>query len=146
MGTAVASDYLENQLIDHLFRSGTFPKPAGLYVALFTAAPSDAGGGTEVAGGGYARVNLPPSDTNWQATQGGPVGTSTGTGGRTSNAVTIAFPAASADWGTITHYGIFDAATAGNRLLWDAVTVPRKVLAGDPPIQFTGGTLQITIG
>ena len=36
MGAAQASDYLENKLIDHLFRAGTFAKPTALWVALFT--------------------------------------------------------------------------------------------------------------
>src|SRR5262245_10711430 len=86
MGTAQASDYLENLVIDHLFRTRTWTKPAALYVALFTAAPTDAGGGTEVTGGGYARVSVAPLDTNWNATQGGTAGNSSGAGGQTSNA------------------------------------------------------------
>src|SRR4051812_27504148 len=109
MGTAQASDYLENLIVDAIFRTRAFAKPAALWVALFTAAPSDVGGGTEVAGGGYGRVNLPPLDTNWAATQGGVSGNSSGTGGQTSNAVAITYPAPSANWGTITHFAIFDA-------------------------------------
>ncbi|HEY9245638.1 MAG TPA: hypothetical protein VIO11_02215, partial [Candidatus Methanoperedens sp.] len=66
------SDYLENKLIDHIFRARSFTAPTQLWVGLLTAAPSDAGGGTEVSGGSYARatpgVN---SDTAWTATQGG---------------------------------------------------------------------------
>jgi len=145
MGTAQASDYLENKLIDHLFRTGTFAKPAGLYVALFTAAPSDLGGGTEVAGGGYARVNLAPVDTNWKATQGGTSGASSGTGGVTSNAVAITFPAPSAPWGTVTHFAIFDAASGGNLLIWDALTASRSILGGDPAPSFAVDALTITV-
>jgi hypothetical protein len=145
MGTAQASDYLENKLIDHLFRAATFAKPAGLFVALFTAAPSDLGGGTEVAGGGYARANLAPSDTNWKATQGGTAGASSGAGGLTANAVQILFPAPSANWGTVTHFGIFDAVTGGNLLIWDALTAPRTILNGDPAPSFAIDALQITI-
>ena len=89
MGAAQASDYLENKLIDHLFRAGTFAKPTALWVALFTGSPADAGGGTEVTGGSYARVNLAPSDTNWRATQGGTTGASSGSSGTTANAVVI---------------------------------------------------------
>ena len=146
MGTAQASDYLENKVIDHLFRTGTFAKPAGLYIALFTAAPSDLGGGTEVVGGGYARVNLAPLDTNWKATQGGTSGASTGTGGVTSNAVAITFPAPSAPWGTVTHFGIFDAASGGNLLIHDALTAPRTILSGDPAPSFAVDALTITVG
>ena len=43
------SDYLENALINHIFRNTDFTRPANIYVALFTAAPNDAGGGTEVS-------------------------------------------------------------------------------------------------
>jgi hypothetical protein len=145
MGTAQASDYLENKLIDHLFRTGTFAKPAALCLALFTAAPSDAAGGTEVAGGSYARVNVPPLDTNWKATQGGTSGASSGSGGVTSNAVAITFPAPTAAWGTVTHFGIFDAVSGGNLLIWDALTAPRTILSGDPAPSFAIDALQITV-
>jgi hypothetical protein len=145
MGTAQASDYLENKIIDHLFRTNTFAKPSGLYVALFTAAPSDAAGGTEVSGGSYARVNLAPLDTNWKATQGGTSGASSGTGGATANAVAITFPAPSANWGTVTHFGIFDAASGGNLLIWDALTASRTILSGDPAPSFAVDQLTITV-
>ena len=146
MGTAQASDYLENKLVDHLFRSATFAKPAGLFIALFTAAPSDAGGGTEVVGGGYARVSLAPLDTNWKATQGGTSGPSSGSGGVTSNAVAITFPAPTANWGAVSHVGIFDAASGGNLLIWDALTATRTILNGDPAPKFDPDTFTITIG
>lgn len=145
MGTAQASDYLENKLVDHLFRTTAFVKPTALYVALFTAAPSDLGGGTEVAGGSYARANLAPLDTNWKATQGGTSGASSGTGGQTSNAVAITFPVPTGNWGTVTHFGIFDAASAGNLLIWDALTASRTILSGDPAPSFAVDALAITI-
>lgn len=146
MGTAQASNYLENKAIDHVFRSATWAKPTALYIALFTAAPNDAGGGTEVTGGGYARVNLAPLDTNWKATQGGTSGASSGTGGTTSNAIAIVFPAPSADWGTATHYGIFDASSGGNLLIWDALSTPRTILSGDLPPSFAVDALAVSIG
>jgi hypothetical protein len=145
MGTAQASDYLENKLIDHLFRTATFAKPAALYIALFTAAPADLGGGTEVVGGGYLRANLAPLDTNWKATQGGTSGASAGTGGVTSNAAAITFPTPTGNWGTVTHFGIFDAASAGNLLIWDALTAARTILNGDPAPSFAIDALQITV-
>jgi hypothetical protein len=146
MGTAQASDFLENMLVDWIFRTRTPAKPAGLYVALFTVAPTDAGGGTEVAGGGYVRVNLPPLDTNWTATQGGTSGNSTGSGGVTANAVPITYPAPSAAWGTIVAFGIFDAASGGHLLLWDLLTTTRTILSGDPPAVWDAGQLQFTVG
>lgn len=145
MGTAQASDYLENQLTDHLFRGATFAKPPAMYVALFTSAPSDSGGGTEVTGGAYARVNLPPSNTNWAATQGGTSGASSGTSGTTSNAIAITFPVPTANWGTVGWYGLFDAAVGGNLLIWDALTAPRTILNADPAPSFAIGALAITV-
>jgi hypothetical protein len=146
MGTAQASDYLENMLVDAIFRTRAFTKPVALYVGLFTASLSDAGGGTELSGGGYARVNLAPGDANWTATQGGVSGNSSGTGGLTQNAVAITFPAPTANWGTITHFGIFDAAAAGNLIIWDALTASKTISAGDPAPSFPPGSLQITVG
>jgi hypothetical protein len=144
-GTAQASDYLENQLIDHIFRGATYTKPTHLWFALFTSAPSDSGGGTEVTGGSYARVDLPPSNTNWTATQGGTTGASSGTGGQTSNAVAITLAAPTANWGTVTHYGIFDASVGGNLLLWDALTASRNILNGDPAPSFAIGAFTVTV-
>lgn len=141
-----ASNYLENQIIDHIFRTASFTKPTALYVALFTAAPSDAGGGTEVAGGSYARVNLAPLNANWQGTHGNTTGASSGTGGATSNASAITYPAPTADWGTVTHIGIFDALTGGNLLLWQALTASRTILNGDPAPSFAVGALSVTVG
>ena len=142
---AHATNYLENKLIDHVFRAAAFVKPAALYVALYTAAPTDAGGGTEVAGGGYARVNLAPGDTNWGATQGGTAGASNGTTGATQNAVVITFATPSAGWGTVTHFAIHDAATGGNPLVWGPLSVPREILNGDPAPRFPPGSLAITV-
>jgi len=141
-----ATDTLENKLVDHLFRSATFAKPAALWVALFTAPTSDAGGAAEVAGGGYARVNLPPLDTNWTATQGGTGGVSSGTGGQTTNAVAITFPAPSADWGLVTHMAFFDAPTGGTPLpAWAPLTTPRDIKAGDPAPRFPAGAIAVTV-
>jgi hypothetical protein len=145
MGTAQATDYLENLIIDHLFRTRTFAKPSALWMALFTGAPTDAGGGTEVSGGAYARVNLPPLDTNWTATQGGTSGNSSGSGGGTGNAVAITFAGPTANWGTITHFAIMDAASGGNMLIWDTLTVPRTVINGDPSPSFAIGALQVVV-
>jgi len=142
---AHASNYLENKLVDHIFRTTAFTKPAALWVGLFTAAPTDAGGGTEVAGGSYARVSVPPGDASWTATQGGVAGASSGTGGATANALIITFPTPSADWGMVTHFGLFDAATGGNPLVLGPLTAPRDVSNGDPAPRFPAGTLAITV-
>jgi hypothetical protein len=130
------TNYLENKLIDHLFRGTAYTAPTGLYFGLFTAAPGEAGGGTEVTGGAYARVNLAPSAANWRDTAGGNAATSSGTTGTTSNAAVVTFPQATASWGTVTHWGIFDAATAGNLLFYGALTTPRTPGTGTDPFSY----------
>lgn len=134
------SDYAENQIADHMFRTATWAKPTGLYYALFTAAPSDSGGGTEVSGGSYARVNLAPLNANYEGTHGSVTGASSGTNGRIRNAVAITFPAPTADWGTVTHFGIFDASSGGNLLIHGAFSVSKLISNGDqaPAIAING--------
>lgn len=143
---AAMSDYLENKLVDHIFRNRSYTVPTTIYVALFTAAPSDSGGGTEVSGGSYARVQVGPSDSAWESTQGTTAAeASSGTGGATQNGSTITFPTPTANWGTITHVGIFDASTAGNLLFHGALTTPKTVNNGDPAPTFPAGALDVTL-
>lgn len=143
---AAMSDYLENKLVDHIFRGVSFTAPTALHVALFTAAPSDSGGGTEVTGGSYARVALAPSTTNWAATNadGSTTNPSSGTGGKTSNNSTITFPAPTANWGTVTHFGIFDASSGGNLLIHGALTTAKTVNNGDPAPSYAAAALAVT--
>jgi hypothetical protein len=108
-----------------------------LAIALYTVTPSDAGGGTEVTGGNYARVNMgAPLDATWTA--------ASATDGLTDNAADITFPAPSANWGTIVAFGIFDATTAGNLLIWGPLTTSKTVNNGDPAPKFVAGSLDIT--
>ena len=149
---AVFSDYLTNQIVDHLFRSAAFAKPSTLAIALCTAAPvkTDTGAltGKEVANAfSYARVALNPSNTNWVATQGGTSGASSGSGGLTSNVGTVTLVTASGgSWGTVTHVALVDSTTygAGNLLCFGALTTPRVVLDGDGFV-FNASQLQIKI-
>jgi len=142
---AAMSDYLENKLIDHIFRAQSFAAPANLYFALFTAAPSDSGGGTEVSGGSYARVTMATALANWSGTQGaGSTSASSGTSGAASNNIAITFPTPTANWGTITHFGIFDAVSGGNLLFHGALTVSKTVNNGDPAPSFAAAALGVT--
>lgn len=134
---ANASDYLEVELRKHLFRTGSFTKPTVLGVALFTVTPSDSGGGTEVSGGSYARVDVPPLDANWTA--------ASATNGLTDNAAAITFPVPSANWGTVVAFGIFDATTAGNLLVWGPISPNKTINNGDPAPSFAIGALDVTI-
>jgi hypothetical protein len=127
------SDYLELELLDHVFGGSDYTRPATLYVGLFTAAPTDAGGGTEVTGGSYARASVTNNATNFPAAAAG----------AKTNANAITFPTATASWGTVVAVGIFDAATSGNLLAWCTITsqsVPSGVTASIP-----AGDLDITL-
>lgn len=141
---AAMSDYLENKLLDHVFRGQSFTAPTTLYVGLFTTATDDTGGGTEVTGGSYARVSVTCNLTNWNATQGGTGSSNSGTGGLIDNAVEFTFPAPTGDWGSITHFALFDAASGGNMIIHDSLTTSKTVNNGDPAPKFTAGALDIT--
>lgn len=118
--TGGLSDYLANKLIDLIWRGQAYAWPATTYAALYTAAPGNGGGGTEVSGGAYARQPIASSLTAWSGTQAaGTTTASTGTGGEMSNNNVVTFPSPTADWGVVTHGGLRDAATAGNLLFWD---------------------------
>lgn len=143
---AALSDYLENKIIDYVLRGQAFTAPATVYVGLFTATPSDTGGGTEVTGGSYARVAVTSSLANWAGTQAAASTTaSTGTSGTTSNNASITFPAPTANWGTITSIGIFDAATTGNLLIWGALTTNKTVNNGDAAPSFAAAALSFQL-
>lgn len=140
------SNYLENKMLDHILRGQSFSatSPASLYIALFTSAPSDAGGGTEVSGNNYSRIALTRNLTNWAGSQGlATTEVSSGTSGITSNNTQIAFPLPSASWGTVTHFALFDALTAGNLIFWGQLTTP-QVIAVNNSVTFAPGALAIT--
>lgn len=143
----IMSDYLENKLVDHLFRGVSFSAPTALYMALLTATPSDTGGGTEVTGGSYARVSLAPTTTNWAATNAAASTTnpSSGTSGTTSNNSVITFPAPTASWGVVTHMAIYDASTSGNLMFYVALTTPKTINNGDAAPSFAAAALSIQL-
>lgn len=135
---AALSNYAEGELIKHIFRTGSFTKPTVLGVALFTSDPAEDASGTEVSGGAYARVENNPADANWDAISG--------SNGTTANTGTITFPAPSgASWGSVTHFGVFDAATSGNLLFYGALTTPKTVNDGDAAPSFAAGALTFQI-
>jgi hypothetical protein len=121
------TNYLENKLIDHFLGTTSYTMPADVYVALFTVSPGEAGGGTEVTGGSYARQ----------------IATFTAaSSGATSNDSNIDFtgmPAA-----TTVAIGIFDALTSGNMLLYGTLTTNKTTDAGDT-LRIATGDLDISI-
>jgi len=126
------SDYLEDKVLDHVFGGTAYSAPGTLYVALYTAAPSDTGGGTEVSGGSYARKSMAAMTVS---------GTSPTTA---TNGAAVEFVTATGAWGTVTHVGVFDAATSGNLMAWAALTASKTVASGDV-FRFDAGDLDITL-
>ena len=113
------SDYTENLVLNYLLTANSVTRPTAWYVGLFTAAPSDPGGGTEVSGSGYARKATGTMSVS-------------GTDTTAMNSAAIEFAAASGgNWGTITHAAIFDALTTGNMLAWAPLTTSRTINDGD---------------
>lgn len=109
------SNYLENKVLDHVFGGSAYTAPSTLYVGLFTSDPGEAGGGTEVSGGSYARQTI----------------TFTVTGSQASSSAAVEFPTATASWGTITYAAVYDAASAGNLLAYGALTASKTIDSGD---------------
>jgi hypothetical protein len=116
--------YLANRLASHNFGRASFTAPLSYYLGLFTSAPGVGGGGTEVSVGSYARLQINNTATvpfMWIS----PVN------GVTSNAIALVFPVAQANWGTITHWALFDGASGGNMCFFGTVTPSKLIQTGD---------------
>jgi len=125
------SDYLETKVLDHVFGGTSYTAPTTLYVALYTAAPTDTGGGTEVSTSGtaYARQTI----------------TFTTSGGTTSNTSAVEYSTATGSgFGTVVAMGIFDASTSGNLLAYGTLTTSKSVSAGDV-FRFNASAIDITL-
>lgn len=127
------STYLEDKILDWMAGT-TFPAaPSAVYLALFTTQPADAGtGGTEVSGGAYAR----------QTFTFGSKSNASGSGRQEANSGSVTFPTATANWGTVTSFGIYDASSAGNLLYVAALTTSLTVNTGNQVV-FSGGALTV---
>jgi len=126
---AEISNYLENAIINATLRNTTYTSVATVYVSLWTSDPTDAGSGTEVAGGSYARTAV---------TFGAP------SGGVSTNSAAVEFPQATASWGTIGWIGINDAQTSGNLLYHTALDTSKTIDSGDI-FKIATGNLSVTL-
>lgn len=126
---AEMSNFLENALINATLRNTSYTSPAVVYVGLFTSDPTDAGSGTEVSGGSYARTSV---------TFGAP------SNGVTTNSGAVEFPQATASWGTVGWIGIHDAATSGNLLYHTALDTSKTIDNGDI-FKIAIGSLSVTL-
>jgi hypothetical protein len=104
------SSYAAQNTLNYHVGKTAMPTLPTAFLALFTVAPSDSGGGTEVTGGAYARVSTAAG--NWNAAAGSAPSTIT-------NSAVFTFPTATANWGTVVAFAGFDASSAGNMLWWD---------------------------
>ncbi len=129
-------DYLENELLDHVWGNAAFSPGATLYVGLSTTNPTDTGAGiTEPPGGnGYARVAVTNNLTNWPAASGG----------AKSNGTVVTFPTATGSWGTVGWFFISDAASGGNLYGHGSLTTAKTIDSGDTA-SFAVGDLDITL-
>jgi hypothetical protein len=123
------SDWSENALLDWVMGGSAPTRPTARYLALFTAAPNDAGGGTEVTGSGYAR----------QAITCGAAAA-----GKAVNDALITFTASGGSWGTVTHMGIFSASSGGN-LLWHGPLTASKTVGDGDSLEFAVGKVELTL-
>jgi len=126
------SDFGEKLVLDFLMTTGTATRPTAWFLGLYTAAPADSGGGTEVSGNGYARKAVT-------------MAAATSPGGTTTSTDAQAFAASGGAWGTITHVGLFDASSSGNLIWHGAITTNRVVNDGDT-LTFAIGDLDLTLG
>jgi len=126
---AEMSNFLENALINATLRATTYTSVATVYVSLWTSDPTDAGSGTEVSGGSYARTSVTfaaPSN------------------GVTTNNADVTFPTATASWGTVGWIGINDAQTSGNLLYHTALDTAKAIDSGDI-FKIASGNLSVTL-
>jgi hypothetical protein len=118
----------ETTVLQFAFTTGAVTRPTSWYIGLLTAAPGEAGGGTEVAGGAYVRE----------------AATFSVTGNLATNTAAIEWPTAGGAWGTLTHIAIFDAATSGTMLAYAPLTAAKTIDTGDV-FRIPVGDLDITI-
>ncbi len=110
------SDYWETATLQHMFNKSSYTQPSDYCIGLYTAAPSDAAGGTEASAGNYVRKTC----VAWGLS-----------GSIIYNSGAVTFVQCDDSWGTISHFGIFDTATGGNLLAWGTCTTPKDVNTND---------------
>jgi len=130
-------DTVEQALLDHFLTDPAYTPPATMYLALSTTTPTEAGGNfTEPVGNAYARVSTVAAD--WSAATGTAPATKT-------NTATKTFPTATGSWGTVTHFGLYDASTAGNLLAFGLLGTSKTIDNGDTA-SFAAGALILKLG
>ncbi len=122
------SDYLENEILDHILGTGAYTMPSTVYVGLSTGSFNDDNSGTELTGNGYARESI---------------AFAAAASGTASNSGAVEFSAATGSWGTVSHFGLFDASSSGNLLIHGALTASKVIETGDI-LKIAVGDMDIT--
>ena len=123
------TNFLETEILDHVFAGAAYTAPATKYLALFTAiADGEAGSVTELSGDAYARQTV----------------AFTTTGDTTSNSGAVEFPTATGSWGTVTHVGVYDASSSGNLMCYATLSSSKAIDTGDV-FRVPAGDLDITL-
>jgi hypothetical protein len=128
-----AGNTYENKMLDVTLGSPASGMPGTVYVALFTSAPSDGAGGTEVSGGGYSRVAVTNNTTNFPAA----------VNGVKSNGTAVTFPTATGTWGLVVAWAIMDASSGGAVVFEGGLSPGVNITSGITP-SFAAGALTIT--
>lgn len=128
------ADFLENELLDHVWGNAAFAPASPLFIGLSTTAPADDGTNITEPTNGYARVSVTNNLTNWPAA----------VGGAKANGTDFTFPTATGPWGTVTHAFISDAASGGNIYGSGALTTAKTIDNGDTA-SFATGDFDITL-
>jgi hypothetical protein len=114
------SNALENSVLNHVLGGPDYARPATVFLALYTTAPSDSGGGVEVSAADYARLSITNNATNFPAASGG----------AKSNGVDLVFAEATNAWGLVIAWALFDAVSSGNMLYWGDFTQTQTIGVG----------------
>ena len=123
------TNFLETEILDHVFAGAAYTAPSTKYLALFTAiSDGEAGSVTEISGNAYARQSV----------------AFTTSGNTTSNNAAVEFPTATGSWGTVTHVGVYDAASSGNLMAYATLSASKAIDTGDV-FRVPSGDLDITL-
>ena len=126
------SNYWENEVINHTMGKSSIKSPS-VYIGLSTSEPNDDGSGlNESDSNSYSRVRTYADD--WEAAFNGCI----------ENVNDISFPLAVENWGLMTHFVLFDAATGGNMIVCGKLSPSKNISSGQIP-KFSAGTLQIIL-
>jgi hypothetical protein len=145
---SAASNYTEDRTLDFWLKanSQSTSSPATVYVALFTSDDST-GGTAENLEAGILTNEVSTSGTAYTRQT---VSFGTISNGSVSNSGNVTFPAATANYGTVTHVAVMDtdsasdSAGAGNVLFYGALDTSKTIESGDT-FQITTGNLTVSL-